>query len=479
MKKTMKMLSWLIVVSLILGLALTGCGGTASEDGAAKTDATKADAPKADATKADAAAKEPVKLKFTYWGSPDEKKAIEDACKKFTEKNPSIKVEAIQIPNADYNAKMTAMSAGNDSPDTGYMTGDLGDTWANEGKFVNLFDMFAKDKELKKEDFLDYIWYKLAPDNAWGISSAGECFGLYYNKDALKAAGIDSLPTTDDTAMNWDKFIEVAKKLTLDKNGKNAADPAFDAKNIKQYGIMFETWDNPVYNFVASNGGEWASQDGKKLTFNSPESAEAIQKLADLINVYHVAPSPLAAKSLPAMSIALQSKLTAMAVGGQWINLDLGNAKVNYDIGVLPKLKKSVTVGLSGATVVFKASKHPEEAWLLFKWMANPEGAIGLYSGGLWMPTMKKWYTDPSLVAKWVDANPAAHPAGFKDAMMNQLMKNGIPQPEYYLKNTAKLIPIVTSSWDQVWLGKKTAVDALKEMEPKAQAEFKGRYDAK
>lgn len=465
MSKLLKVLSRSTIVFLILSQVLSGC-----EDSGTKKDNTVKQQYKP--------TQEAVKLKFTYWGSPDEKKVIEDACKKFSEKYPWIVIDTLQISNADYNRRMIIMDESNDFTDAGYMTADLGDTWANEGKFVNLFEMLGKDKELKKEDFLDYIWFKVSPDNAWGISTAGECFGLFYNKDLFKAAGVDALPTKADQAMSWDKFVETAKKLTLDKNGKNAADPAFDPKNIKQYGVMFETWDGPINNFIFSNGGEWASKDGKKFTLNSPESAEAIQKLADLINVHHVAPSPIAAKSLPALNIALQSKLTAMAVGGQWISLDLGNAKVNYDVGVFPKLKKSITMGISGATVFFKASKHPEEAWMLFKWMANPEGAIGLYSGGLWMPTMKKWYTDESLVAKWVDANPAAHPAGYKDAFMNQLLQNGIPNEGYYLKNQAKIIPIVTSAFDQVWLGKKNAADALKEMEPKAAAEFKGRYDA-
>ncbi len=465
MKKTSKIISLLVVLSLLIGMVLTGCGGN-----------TNVNSPSAGNNNN---GKQAVKLKFTYWGSPDEKKAIENACAKFTEKYPWITVEPIQIPNSDYNAKLTAMAAGNDIPDSGYMTGDLGDTWANEGKFVNLFDMFAKDPDVKKEDFLDFIWYKLTPENAWGISTAAECYGLYYNKDLLARAGIDSLPTTAETAMDWDTFVDLCKKLTIDKNGKTAADPGFDPDNIKQYGFMFETWDQPINNFIFSNGGEWASEDGKEFLLNSPEAADAIQKLADLINVHHVAPSPLAAKSLPAMNIALQSELTAMALGGQWINLDLGNAKVNFDIGVLPKLKKSITVGLSGATVLFKDSKHPDEAWMLFKWMSNPEGAIELYTSGLWMPTMTKWYTDPELVKLWVDANPAAHPPGFKDAMMNQLMKNGVPQSQYYLKNYAKLVPIVTSAWDEIWLGKKTAAEALAEMEPKAKAEFKGRYDAK
>lgn len=420
-----------------------------------------------------------VKLNFTYWGSQDEKHAIESACRKFTENHPGIVINPVQIPNSEYNVKMITMAAGNDSPDTGYMTGDLGEAWANEGRFVNLFDMFEKDSEIKKEDFLDYIWYRLSPDNAWGISTAGECFGLYYNKDLLKAAGIGSMPTTADKAMEWDEFVVLAKRLTLDKSGRNALEPGFDQENIKQYGVMFETWEEPISNFIFSNGGQWLSEDGKKFALNSPESVEAIQKLADLINVHRVAPSPFAAKSLPTMSVAIQAKLVAMAVGGQWINLDLGNAKVNYDIGVLPKLKKSVTVGLSGATVLFRSSKHSEEAWQLFKWMSNPDSALELYSSGLWMPTVKRWYTEPELVAKWVDANPGAHPAGFKDAMMNQLLAHGVPQPLYYMKNTARIVPVVVSGLDPVWMGKKTAAEALKEIEEKVAPEIKGRYDVR
>lgn len=471
MKKLKVLLSIVLLLSMIFSLA--GCGDT-KED--VKTGDTTTDTKEIVTTEASSSDEE-ITLKFTYWGSPDEKTAIESACAAFSELHPNIVVEAVQIPNADYNAKLTAMATSNDSPDAGYMTADLGETWSKEGKFVNIFEKLDADPDMSKDDYLDYIWFNVSPDNAWGIATAGECFGLYYNKDALSAAGVDSLPTTAETALSWDAFVELAQKCTLDSDGRNALDSGFDPENIVQYGVMFETWNDPISNFIFSNGGSWTSEDGSELTVNSPESAEAIQRLADLINVYHVAPNPVAAKSLPGMSVALQNSLTAMAIGGQWINLDLGNAAVNYDIGVLPAMKKSVTIGLSGASVVFKDSKHPDEAWELFKFMSNPAGAIDLYKGGLWMPILKAWYEDPALLAQWVDANPAAHPAGFKEAMVDQLLKNGEPSATFYLKNQAKLIPIVTAAWDEVWLGNKTAAEALSDVEEQAAAEYQGRYD--
>jgi multiple sugar transport system substrate-binding protein len=474
MKKAIKMLAWVVIVCAMFSMILAGCGSQPAATDGAKTEAAKADSNAATAT---ATAKEPVKLTFSYWGSPNEKTALEKACAGITAKYPNITVEPMYIPNADYVAKMTAMAAANSLPDCGYMQNELGETWANEGKFENIFDKLKNDKELKKEDFFDFTWFTLSPDNAWGFSTAPEDFAIYYNKDAVKEAGIDAPPATADQAWSWEQFVAAAQKMTLDKNGKNASEAGFDPNNIKQYGIMFETWDVPLTCFIASNGGAWTSEDGKQLTINSPQAVEAIQKLQDLIFKYHVAPSPLAAKSLPALNIAVQNKIAGMVIGGHWMNLDLGVAKANYDIGVLPKMQKCITGVCSAATVLYKSSKHPEEAWTLFKWLGNPDNALDLYTSGLWMPQMKKWYSDPALLSKWVDANPAAHPAGFKTAVVDQFINNAVPQAGFYLKNQSKVISTFVSGLDPVWMGKMSAADAMKAIDAKVQPEFKGRYD--
>ncbi|MGG1516580.1 sugar ABC transporter substrate-binding protein [Paenibacillus oryzisoli] len=463
--------------SLMLGasLVIAGCSSNNSNSG----DSGASTAPKSggEATQTAAAGnKEPVTLKYTFWGSPQEKKAIEDATKKFTEKYPWIKVNAVHIPESDYDAKITAMVAANEAPDGGYVHGELGEAWQKEGKFINFNDMFATDKDMKKEDFLDYIWFNGDdPKYTWGISSAGETFGLFYNKDLFAQAGVETPPAKADAAWTWDKFVEVAKKLTIDKNGKNASEPGFDPNNIKQFGVSFENWYGPIMTHVMNNGGDLISKDGSKFALDQPEAVEAIQKLADLINVYHVAPNPVQAKSIPSQAVALQSKLVAMSMHGQWINLDLGAANVNYGIGVLPKMKNSMAMGISGVSAMFKSTKHPEETWLLTKFLADPAGALDLYKGGLWMPTLKKWYTDPALVAQWAENNPA-HPEGFKDAFMNNLLNNNTASPVYYVKNFGKVSALAFSALDPVWLGKMTAEQALKEVAPKVQAEIQGRY---
>ncbi|MNC52428.1 hypothetical protein D3C75_1017740 [compost metagenome] len=61
--------------------------------------------------------------------------------------------------------------------------------------------------------------------------------------------------------------------------------------------------------------------------------------------------------------------------------------------------------------------------------------------------------------------------------MMNNLLNNGVPNGSYYIKNFSKVNAITFSGMDEVWLGKKTALEAMKALEAKIQPEIRGRYD--
>lgn len=406
-----------------------------------------------------ASKKENVTIKFAYWGSPFEKQTMEKALKNFSKKYDWITVTPMFIPS-DYTAKMTTMIAGNVAPDMGYISDSTILQWGEEGKFLNLNDFFAKDKSIKKSDILSTAFYNVSADNCAAISTATEGFALMYNKDMFKKAGVELPPTKVEKAWNWDKFVEVCKKLTIDKNGKNALDPAFDSKQIKQYGFQFDNYLGVYMSAIVSNGANWLSKDGKSLGLTDPKAIEALQKYADLINVYHVAPSPIQMKSIPDTSIALATGKIAMTFGGNWSLLDLQQQKLNLGIGVLPKLAGSKTLILSGATAIFKTTKHPEEAWLLYKYLLNPESSLELHSSGLWMPVLKSWYTNPTLLAKWAIGNKA-HPAGYVDAMVNQVLKNGVQSPAYTVKNFGKMRAIVDPALDKVLLGEQSAKDAM------------------
>jgi multiple sugar transport system substrate-binding protein len=419
-------------------------------------------------------AKEVVTLKFTYWGSPNEKTAVVDAMKGFENTYDWIRVEAQHIAG-DYDTKMATMIAGGTEPDIAYLNIGQAFPWAAENKLYNIYDLIATDPEMSKSDFLDSIWYNWAPGKSFGTNSAVESMALFYNVDMFEEAGVPLPPTKAEDAWTWDEFVHITQQLTIDQNGNNALSPNFDSENIKQFGFQFSTWYAHYMTMVYSNGGDYISEDGTRFALTRPEAIDAIQKLADLINVYHVSPSPVQAKNIPGGAAGLQTKKVAMKQDGQWCLLDLGASGLNFGVGVLPKLKKSVTLVLGAPTVIFSSTDHPEEAWLLYKYLANPQSVLNLMAGGLWMPLLKNWYTEPELVGKWAEENPA-HPEGYRDAIMRQTMENGVPGVEYYVMNWGELNNLVNPALAPVWLGKKTARQALEEIEEKANTLVIGRY---
>ncbi|MDI6619157.1 MAG: sugar ABC transporter substrate-binding protein [Clostridiales bacterium] len=412
-----------------------------------------------------------VNLTYTTWGSTNERKAQGDAIKEFEAKNPNIKVNFQHIPT-DYETKLSTMIAAKTPPDVALLNKQTALTWSEQNKIYNLKPLIDKDTEIKEDDYLHDSFVRGGPDKIVGITPCQEVFAIFYNKDMFKAANVDPLPTKAQDALTWDQFVEVAKKLTLDQNGKNASEAGFDPTKIKQYGVFFETW--AWQTFLVLNDAKLLTDDYSKLNLSDPAVAETLQKFADLINVYHVCPSPAQAKTLPAPAVALQSKKVAMDYDGQWIQLDLGVAKTNFDVGVLPKIKRCTTTLYGEVEAMFQGTKHSEEAFKLLKWMTNPEGVLDLDSSGLWMPSRKAYYTDPELINKWV-IKPG-HSDGFKDAVMNQALNDSEPDVGYYLKNDNEIMNIMNSALDQLWMGKKTAAQVLKEIEPKAQAAYKGVY---
>ena len=124
----------------------------------------------------------------------------------------------------------------------------------------------------------------------------------------------------------------MAQKLTLDTEGRNAADPDFDANNIKQYGVMFGTDWNVYMPFILSAGGGYLNESMDGLGLNDEKSAQILQNFADLINVYHVSPTAVQKNAMPSAATALAAKQTAMYIDGSWNHLDLMNSGCNWGV---------------------------------------------------------------------------------------------------------------------------------------------------
>lgn len=464
------------LLTALIVIFVTACGNGDKGSGNAGPSAAAGSAASAQ-TSADTgsgASGEKVKLKFTFWGSPQEKKAVEDAIKAYEKLKPNVTIESIHIPGTDFLQKLNAMIAGNEAPDLSYSA-----AWklkmGEEGLIYNFFDLMKDDPTIKKEDYLEYAWWNWDKDKSAGPYQAAVVPSLMYNVDMFNDAGVPLPPTQASEAWTWDQFVDVAKKLTVDRNGKHPDDAGFDPKNIKQYGVKFSLSWSSYMPLVMSNGGDYLSKDGQSFGLSQPEATDAIQKIADLINVYHVSPSPVQASSIPAPATALQSKKVAMVIDGSWNHLDLSKTNMNWGVGVLPVLKEYKSFFFGGSLIIFKSSKHPKEAWEFSKFLIDPDNVLEMHQG-LWVPQLTKWYEDPALIDKWANESLPGRPKGFQDAVMRATFEHAEPSPENNVRNFVEIDAAVTAALDQVWLGTKTADQAMKDVEAQVKPLVQGTY---
>ncbi|HSL42427.1 MAG TPA: sugar ABC transporter substrate-binding protein [Anaerolineales bacterium] len=417
-----------------------------------------------------------IKLRFTYWGSEMEKAAIEQMVVAFETANPDVYVEPIQIPYEGYIAQVTAMMQNGQSPDVGYLPGLQAPLWAQEGKLLDLTDLIQNDPLLSTTLLASRYYY--APGKVAGVNTAVEATFLFYNKALFEEAGVPYPPSDPTQAWTWDEFVAAAEKLTSDVNGKHPGEAGFDPEQVSTYGVAFDkTYEGwTFYPFIFSNGGQLVNEDGTRLLLDSPEATEAMQKLADLMWVQHVAPTPTQDQNLPGYVTMLQTGNLAMHISGHWSLLDYAAVKdLEFGVAVLPKFKKPATVVLGSPTVIFAATQNKDAAIRFYNFHNNPE-AVDLFARGLWMPLQKSYYTEPDKMNIWLD-NPA-HPAEARPAFTDYILNYSMPIPSYYLRNYAQVLDVaLRPAIDSIWNNEASAVEAFAEAVKTAEPLMQGRWD--
>ena len=389
------------------------------------------------------------KAEITYmcWYNTTESEAADTqkALDKFNASQDGVHVSLIAVSWNDYNTKLNTMAAAKQLPDTCMMNEAMTIRYAASGILADVSDMYpASEAPLKSLAFT----YK---GKVVGYSSANEVLVTYYNKKLFDEAKVAYPPASADKAWTWQQFIDTAKKLTKDKNGKTPNDPGFDPKNIVTYGADFNrlSWMWPV--LAVSNGGGIMSPDGKKLLLGTPETIQALQAIADLYLKDKVAPSVGDKNNMPSLDVTLLTGKVAMATSGQWeIGVSLKNSLKDglvYGVGVLPKMKKAVTYNTGGPFVIFGSSKNLAASKTFIRWMSDEstEGAWGLITGGIWMPTHKQYYANDEAIKKWADN--AVHPpyAQYKTAVVDYAVNNAVQVPWYFFPSYDKLDTLISS----------------------------------
>ena len=124
-------------------------------------------------------------------------------------------VEFLNVAWDSVVEKETAAFAAGSGPDVSFQTEQF-PLYAKNGYLTALDDYVSDDKRAGyPESALEYCSYD---GQLMGVPFVALDSVMFYNKDLFEEAGITEVPTT------WDELVDVAKKLTLDKDGDGETD---------------------------------------------------------------------------------------------------------------------------------------------------------------------------------------------------------------------------------------------------------------
>lgn len=367
-------------------------------------------------------------ISFRGWGGVEEDAAVRAAIEVFQKENPHIRVEWQHIV-ADFTMVLLTDIAAGTAPDTAFIGSDLYETLRQGGMLLDITDRIRNDPLLGRPGFFFEPQEAARSADAagrWhGIGSCWVAPHIFYNAALFDQAGITPPGFRDDQIWDWDTFVEIAKQLTVDHHGRHPDDAGFDQENIQCWGVNWPLWWIPIAPAIHTNGGKFITEDGLS-GLDSPEALEALQRLADLIYVHHVAPRGAALEAL-GMPIAamLDTNRLAMAVDGSWALawINPTTLTVPMGTGALPKMVRPATFMQAHFHSALAATRHPEEAWQWVRFLATPFYQTQMLKIGLWLPSLTELLTEEGM-AGWL--TEGIHPDSHAYFVANYLPKYGV-----------------------------------------------------
>ncbi|MCX4543533.1 ABC transporter substrate-binding protein [Streptomyces sp. NBC_01565] len=349
----------LLAAISVLATACTGQSGAAA-----------ADDPKADVT-----------LNFWHgWSAPGEAKAIEENIARFERAHPNIKVK-VTGNMTDDKINQALRAGGDKAPDvvSSFTTDSVG-KFCNSGAFADLNPFLQKSGVDKAKVFpktlLEYTQFN---GNQCTLPLLNDAYGLVYNKDAFKAAGITEPPKT------WSQFTEAAQKLT------KANGDSYD-----QLGVMptFHGYETTPMRLAAQWSPTYFTADGKSNLAKDPAFAKMLTAQKDLVARLGGYEKLEKFRSTFGDEWSAEHPfhkgLVAMQVDGEWRAAMAKEAGVKFEIGTAPLPvpdDQAADYGkgyLSGTIMgIASASKKQNAAWELVKYMTTDTEAVVAFANAI------------------------------------------------------------------------------------------------
>ena len=317
---------------------------------------------------------------LTFWtGFTDRELGVmKDVIADFEKTHPEIHVKVVGGISDD---KIVAAIRGGNAPDVAHSfdAGAYTGAYCSNGAWIDLAD-YMKQDGLSDDVFPEVPrQYSQFEGTRCALPMLADVYGLYYNKDLLAKAGIDSPPQTVS------QLMDDAKKLT-----ERNPDGSLKVVGLDPFDGFYE---NVAAHWAPQWGVDWVDESGKSILAAQPGWADMLRWQKELIDWYGydnlVRWQASAGDEFSAQNAFERGKL-AMNLDGEWrvAFVQSEHPELNFGTAPLPVDDAQPDLYGSGYTSgsiigIPKTSGHKDEAWQLLKYLATDTGALVKMTNGI------------------------------------------------------------------------------------------------
>ena len=150
-------------------------------------------------------------LTFTTWGTDSELSGFRTQISRFEKANPGSQVALNAVPYAQMLTNIDAQLQAGTPPDLFRVPYYTFGSYAGRGQLLDLSDHLPPSFG---DRFTPAAWAAVqSKGKPFGVPHHTDTTAILYNKEMLTAAGINTVPTTLESAWTWEEFDEVAATL--------------------------------------------------------------------------------------------------------------------------------------------------------------------------------------------------------------------------------------------------------------------------
>jgi multiple sugar transport system substrate-binding protein len=336
------------------------------------------------------------RISLMVFGEPEEIKAYRALIDGFKRVEPGVTVNLIETSDReDLIARLSTGFAAGTPPDLFLLNYRFYGQFAARGVLEPLQGYLDSSGVFEEGDFYPQAMEAFKFDGRQtcmpqNISS----LVVYYNKSLFSEAGIDE-PAAGWT---WDDMREAAHSLTrdLDRDGE-----------IDQWGVGVEPSIIRIAPFVWSNGGNVVDNEQKptRLTLDTPEALETMQKFFDLRQVDLVTPGEEEVESEDIETRFLNGTLGMLLDSRRATPTLRTITDFDWDVSPLPRHEEPAGILHSDAYCLSRSSKNKAAAWRFIEFALGPQGAPLVAETGRTVPSLR------SVAESEAFLDPTAKPA--------------------------------------------------------------------